>query len=213
MKASELFFLCFGILSASFCHGSRFRASGPALTVTLKDPMVDSSSSGKWIDLAGLRPNLNWSIQSIAKPLPSLLPSLQALQGSVGYHYEQMRRAPSYVDGAAKFRFQGIDLDLQPSYEFPSRRSSLLVQVSRGSAFGLAKFTNTALEVIRGCYQQDFSSESPVSAVRLTPTWDVLRRRGSCLIEGTTATQRTKAVLTVESQDPTLSIVHALSER
>lgn len=52
-----------------------------------------------------------------------------------------------------------------------------------------------------------------LSAVRITPTIDLARGQASCLIEGTTASQRTKAVLNLEYDNPTLTVVHSLDER
>lgn len=68
------------------------------------------------------------------------------------------------------------------------------------------------LEVLRGCYQLDLPYAS-VGAVRVTPTWDLRKGEASCVFEGVTGSQRTKAVLNLEYQNPTLSVVHALDER
>lgn len=201
-----------------FGQASRFRVNGPVLTVTLKDPMVDGSSSSsprsKWLNLDNIRPNLHWSFQSTSKPLPKWFPSLQSLQGTVGYHYDQMKRAPTFVEGGAKFRIKGdIELDVLPTYEVKSERTTLMLQISKGAAiYGMAKFRNMALEMIRGCYQVDLPYAS-VGAIRVTPTWNVLRGEPSCVLEGTTGSQRTKAVINLEYQNPTLTVVHALDDR
>jgi hypothetical protein len=205
------------LLQLSFSSASRFRVNSPVLTVTLKDPMVDSSSSSsprsKWLDLNNIRPNLHWSFQSTSKPLPKWLPSLQSLQGTVGYHYDQMKRAPTFLEGGVKFRKGDVELDILPTYQVKSQRTTLMLQVSKGpNLFGMAKFRDAALELIRACYQIDLPYAS-VGAIRVTPTWNVMRGEPSCVLEGTTGSQRTKAVVNLEYQNPTLTVVHALDDR
>jgi hypothetical protein len=200
------------ILSAP-CHGARFAVNGPVLTVTLKDPAASTiEAPTKWLNLANLRPNLLWSVHSQSRPLPNWLPSLQSLGGTVGYQYEQNRRLPSFVEGDARFSARGVEVAVQPYHEFRSKRTLLLVQVSRGATYVMTKFVRGSLELIRGCYQVDLPYAS-VGGVRITPTWDVQKGEPSCLLEGTTGSQRTKAVLNLEYQNPTLSVVHALDER
>ena len=205
--------LVVSFLCTTLGQGSRFRVQGPVVTLTLKDPVTDAASrSSKWVNLKHFRPNLLWSFQSISRPLPAWLPNLQSLQGTVGYHYEEMRRTPSFVEGTCKFRARGVDLDIQPSYEFKGKRGGLLVQVSKGATYCMAKFGNAALELIKGCYQMDLPYAS-VGSVRITPTWDVQRGEPSCILEGTTGSQRTKAILNLEYQNPTMTVVHALDDR
>ncbi len=192
-------------------QASRFRVNGPVLTVTLKDPLTETRPT-KWLNLSNLHPNVHWSFNSISKPLPGWIPSLQSLQGSVGYHYEQMKRAPTFVEGGAKFRKGGVELDILPSYQVKSKRTKVMLQISKGAIYGMLKFGNTALESIRGCYQVNLPYAS-VGAIRITPTWNVVRGEAACVLEGTTGSQRTKAVLNLEYQNPTLTVVHALDDR
>jgi hypothetical protein len=191
--------------------------NGPVLTITLKDPQGESGENPtKWLNLANLRPNLVWSVQSQTKPLPNWLPSLQSLRATVGYHYEDLKRLPSFVEGDVKFAApQGVNVQVQPSYELRSQRSVWLVQASKGAAYVMAKLSTSSerwLQLVKGCYQMDLPYAS-VGGIRITPQYDLQRGEPSCLLEGTTGSQRTKAVLHLEYQNPTLTVVHAIDDR
>jgi hypothetical protein len=175
-------------------------------------------SNKPWFDLGNLRPNLTWTLQSQGKPLPNWVPHWQSLRTTVGYQYESLKRLPSFVEADFKFSSEkvGIDLDVQPSYEFDSKRSALLVQISKGAkAFLMGKFMTKKerwLQLVRGCYHIDLPYGS-VGAIRVTPTMDLSRGQASCLLEATTGSQRTKAVLNLEYDNPTLTVIHSLDER
>jgi hypothetical protein len=208
------------LLFSSFplaAHGARFVVTGPVLTVTLKDPDAGQSAEigSKWLNLGNLRPNLLWSLQSQSKPLPDWLPSLQSLKANIGYRYEDLKRMPSFVDTQVEFSNSHGELQLQPTFEFRSKRTNLLVQASRGSSYLLAKFASKGerwLEFVRGNYQVDLPYAS-VGGIRITPTFDFRRNEPSCMLEGVTQSKRTKAVLNLEYNNPTLTVVHALDER
>jgi len=214
---------------------ARFSVLGPVLTVTLKDPEPSSFSSSegsgggeKWLNLNNLRPNLLWSIESRSKPLPNWLPSLTSLKANLGYQYDaRFKNVPSYVEADAKFHEPktNLDLQIQPSYDFRSRRASWLVQLlSNQKAYLMAKLGSGGsggqankkqakwLQLIRACYQLDLPYAS-VGAVRATPTWNLQTGEPSCVLEGMTGSQRTKAVLNLEYQNPTLTVVHSVSDR
>jgi hypothetical protein len=232
-------YLCVAILLrlAPTCDGGRFLSSGPFLTVTLKDSheqpsgveavstdgtMVSSTQQQQqqyqWFNLGNFRPSLMWSLQSQGKPLPNWLPNWQSLRTTVGYQYESLKRMPSFVEADLKFSSNklGVDLEIQPSHDFGSQHSLLVVQASRGAgAYLMAKFATKKerwLQLLRGCYQVELPYAS-VGAVRVTPTWDLARGQASCLLEGTTGSQRTKAVLNLEYDNPTLTVIHSLDER
>jgi hypothetical protein len=193
---------------------ARFAVQGPVLTVTLKDPQLSASDS-KWLDLSSIRPNAVMSLQSTSKPLPNWLPSLQSLRANVGYHYEELKRLPSYVESDVRFSNTHGDLQIQPSYEFRTKKASLILQASRGASHLMGRFTTKGerwLEMVRGCYQLDLPYAS-VGGVRITPSFDFRRNEPVCLLEATTGSQRTKAVLNLEYDNPTLSVVHALDNR
>jgi hypothetical protein len=217
--------------------GARFVSNGPVITVTLKDSqnndddddpryLIPSSSSTDdgmdgtkpWFNLDNLRPNLVWSIQSQGKPLPNWIPNWHYLRTTIGYQYETMKRLPSFVEADLRFSSEqtGVNLQVNPSYEFDTQRSILLVQLSRGaSAYIMGKFASKKdrwCQLVRGCYQAKLPYGS-VGAVRLTPTLDLARGQASCLLEATTGSERTKAVLNLEYDNPTLSVVHSLDDR
>lgn len=164
-------------------YAARFAVSGPVLTVTLKEPQTttttitsepDASGSGtssstsqtrnvlqrsNWIDLASLRPNLFWSIQSLAKPLPNWLPSLQSIRANVGYRYDEdtawtkkkqqetsaiyQPLLPTFVEGTARFRNERLESEMmiQPSYELQSQRANLVLQLTQGASYLLTRWT------------------------------------------------------------------------
>ena len=240
MKLRQLLLLFFLLYGVTDSDAARFAVTGPVLTVTLKDPESQTQTMGgvgiagdeveekegsrnnnnnnnKWLDIARFRPHLIWSIQSqgSSKPLPRWLPSLQSIRGTVGYSYEQNKHLPSFVEGDAKFSKAGYNVEVQPTYDLKSHRSQWLIQASRGATYVMAKLSSAGdrwLDVIKGCYQANLPYAS-VGGIRITPQYDVVKREASCLLEGTTGSQRTKAVLNLEYQNPTLSVVHALDER
>jgi len=213
---------------ASQSSAGRFVSSGPTLTVTLKDPQDQSVSSldggsdeplqNPWFNIGNLRPNVMWSLQSKGKPLPNWVPNWHSLRTTVGYQYEELKRMPSFVEADLKFSSEraGVDLQIQPSYEFGSQRSILSVTASRGAAaYLMAKISTKKdrwLQMVKGCYQATLPYAS-VGAVRVTPTIDLARGQASCLLEATTGSERTKAVLNLEYDNPTLTVIHSLNER
>ena len=68
------------------------------------------------------------------------------------------------------------------------------------------------LQTVKGCYQANLPYAS-VGAVRVTPSVDLVNGKASCLLEATTGTQKTKAVLNLEYDNPTLTVIHSLNER
>lgn len=206
------------------CHGSaRFQMSGPTLTLTLRDPMGVSSSSStnnleeppnKWQNLSNLKPNLQWSLTS-NKPLPNWLPTLQSFRATAFYDYTQRKNFPNHLEAAASFFKKGINLQVQPSISLSKQKkqaTTWLVQIQKGTTNVFCKLANRGVELVRGSYQCDLPYAS-VGGVRVTPQLDLKRGEPSCLIEATTGSQRTKTVLNLEYNNPTLSIVHALDER
>lgn len=71
-----------------------------------------------------------------------------------------------------------------------------------------------ALEFVRASYNIHFPASASVSTLRITPTLDVAKMEPSCILEGVTGgSGRSKAILTLNYQNPTLSVVHAIDER
>eukprot|EP00529_Nitzschia_sp_RCC80_P019776 CAMPEP_0113501516 /NCGR_PEP_ID=MMETSP0014_2-20120614/33002_1 /TAXON_ID=2857 /ORGANISM="Nitzschia sp." /LENGTH=435 /DNA_ID=CAMNT_0000396121 /DNA_START=20 /DNA_END=1327 /DNA_ORIENTATION=+ /assembly_acc=CAM_ASM_000159 len=118
-------------------------------------------------------------------------------------------------------------------------RAECSILASTGkTAYLMAKFSTKRdrwLQVVRGCYQINFQNKNngssrtiqsystnplldslappPLSAVRITPTIDLNRGQASCLVEATTGSERTKAALNLEYDNPTLTVVHSLDDR
>lgn len=207
---------------------ARFASSGPTVVVTLKDPSDKyrtpptsgdaSDPQNPWFDLGSLRPTVMWSVQSKGKPLPNWLPTWHSFRTTIGYQYEALKRKPSFVEADFKFSSEqtGINLQVQPSHEFGSQRTAVSLQASRGAtAYIMAKIANKTdrwLQMVKGCYQANLPYSS-VGAFRVTPSVDLTRGQASCLLEATTGTQRTKAVLNLEYENPTLTVIHALNAR
>ncbi|KAL3902280.1 MAG: hypothetical protein SGARI_005919 [Bacillariaceae sp.] len=217
---------------------ARFVSNGPVLTVTLKDSEQEKTSPGTslinapgsnnqngklhnpWFNLENFCPNLMWSVQSKGKPLPNWVPSWQSLRATVGYQYDSLKRLPSFVEADLKFSVKGgsgVDVQVQPSYDVETQQSTLLVQASRGMHMyvmgKLASGKERWLQLVRACYQTDALPYDSLGAVRVTPTLDLARSQVSCLLEATSGTQRTKAILNLEYDNPTLTVVHSLDER
>ena len=207
----------------------RFEVNGPVVTLTLKEPSnaADDVHGRPWItDVASVRPKATWSVRTSPSPFPRLLPALKQLRADIGYEYHRLRQAPSSLEATARFSTSEGDLVLQPSYDVPTRKQTLLVQASRGASYVLAKFGGGAISgsssasprrslvsFLKGSFLLNLPYAS-VSAVRLTPSWDFLKQDLSCVIEAVTGgPARTKAVLNLDYYNPTLTVVHALDER
>jgi len=218
------------LLAPSPSSAGRFVSKGPILTITLKDPedqslgsSLDNSDSTEslqnpWFNFGNLRPNVLWSVQSQGKPLPNWVPNWHSFRTTVGYQYETLKRMPSFIEADLKFSSEraGVDLHLQPTHEFGSQESVLSIRASRGAAaYLMAKVATKKdrwLQMVKGCYQADLPYAS-VGAVRVTPSVDLVNGKASCLLEATTGTQKTKAVLNLEYDNPTLTVIHSLNER
>lgn len=208
----------------------RLEVNGPVLTLTLKEPSnaeADAVNGRPWItDVAAVKPKATWSLRTNPTPFPRLLPALKQLRTDVGYEYHRCRQAPSSIETTARFSTAQGDLVVQPSYDVPNRKQTLLVQASRGASYVLAKFggnptgsgagkrmTSTLVNLIKGSFLLHLPYAT-VSAVRLTPSFDFAKRDLSCTVEAVTGgPARTKAVLNLDYYNPTLTVVHALDER
>ena len=199
----------------------RFEVNGPVVTLTLKEPSSasDEASGRPWItDVSSVRPKATWSVRTNPSPFPRLLPTLKQFRADIGFEYHRLRQAPSWFEATARFSTQEGDLVIQPSYDVPSRRQTLLVQASRGASYILAKFGGSTpsrrlVSALKGSFLLNLPYAS-ISAVRLTPAWDFVKRDLACTVEAVTGgPSRTKAVLSLDYYNPTLTVVHALDER
>lgn len=226
--------------------------SGPVVTVTLQEGKNgDATSANKWINLAALCPNIHWSVVSRRQPFRRWLPSLQSLQGVVGYQYNHHnhprtstttdtillppRRRPDLLDITASFQTPYGQVDVVPQLgSTAGSQPRLLLQWTHPGTGGgsiLALFQKTSLKLLKGCYQWNFMSSSSSSehgsshhntnnmntmgleAIRLTPSYSFAHHQPSLLMEATTTSQRTKTILNLQANHPTLTVVHALNDR
>ena len=197
---------------------ARFSVNGPVVTIPLKDPDGSSESPKKWADLTALRPNAEWSLQSRGQPLPNWLPSLRSLRASIGYNHADFSALPSTLDADLRFTRDGLgDLEIQPSYHLKQRRSSCIVQATKGTTANiLTKLSfggKRMVEGIKGNFLVNLPFSSSVSALKVSPSFDLLRNSPSCTLEGITGSGRTKAILKLQYADPTLNVVHAIDKR
>ena len=219
-------------LAVLLCLGTtadavRFAVNGPTLTVTVRDPRQSPSTVTSdnaletlpppWFDLAALRPNIRCGIQSLEPPLPNWLPSLKSIRAGIGYSYTDLQRLPSWVEATGKFAITpSSELQVQPSYQVKSKKANLMLQVSRGAAYLFARLSSREkylVEALRGSMLFNTPIAS-VSSIRVTPSVDLVQRDAACIVEAVTGgAGRTKAVLHLERQNPTLAVVYALDDR
>jgi hypothetical protein len=224
----------------SVAAAPRVEVNGPVVTLTLKEPSSTSSggSSSKthdafavveggagarpWItDLASIRPKASWSIRTSPTPFPDLLPALKQLRADVIYEYHRLRTSPSAIEATARLSTAQADLVIQPVWDLVSRKTSVLLQASRGANYVLAKLgggpsgnaRRSGLSALKGSFLVNLPYAT-VGAVRLTPAWDGLRHDVALTLEAITGgPSRTKAVLHLDAYNPTLTVVHALDDR
>lgn len=206
------------VILCSAAEAAKFSVTGPILTVTLKEPEPsagDLAESSKWLNLGSLRPNVLWSISSNDPPLPNWLPALKSCRTTVGYRYDDQKTLPSYIEADATFANDVGELQVQPTYEVGSKKTSIVVQASNGNSFVVARLATRGkrvLEFIRGSYSSSLPFAS-ISGVRVTSSFDFIRSSPTLTVEGVTGSARTKAILNLQYQEPTLTVVHALDER
>ena len=205
--------------------GGRFHVIGPVVTVTLKDEDAEGhdSTTRKWMNFHQLRPNVLWSAQSKGPPLPESIPNLQSVRANVGYEHSSFHSKKSFLPlsfAEADLRFdfpqRNLSLNVQPAYEVQQGKASLMLQATRGANFVLTKVSTHGdrwLQGVKGCWQ--CRTKFPeCQQVRISPTYDATKGgQFQLLAEGMTSTQRTKAVLNLNVDNPTLTVVHQLDDR
>lgn len=209
--------------------------STPTTAADVVDLLEQSSSSSStaippapavpWLDLNTLRPNVVWEITSLAPPLPYWVPKLKQLKARVGYQYSPdiplsvRTTRPSWIEGTAKFATNLGELIVQPSYEFQPQSTTILLEASRGASWALARLglanRNQIVphwEALRASFVVNLPYVS-LSQLRFTPSMEVGKDL-ACQIEAVTGGYgRTRAVLNLEWQTPTLSVIHQLDNR
>jgi len=68
------------------------------------------------------------------------------------------------------------------------------------------------LQYVRGSYNFNIPFTT-VGSLAITPTYDLIRNEPSCHLVGKSASDRTAAILNLNWDKPTLSVMHALDER
>ena len=209
-------------------QGARFEFNS-AVTVTVKDPSHDIASAhsldrdkhtNSWFDLSALRPNAMFHIRSKVAPLPIWMPALKSVNAGIGYNYNDFKRIPSRVDMTGKFALGPIhQLEIQPVWDFRSGQHDLLVQFTRGPSYIVAKFSNQRRRLVESIHASAlfYMPFANLSMLRFSPSLDfrqtLLRDKVACTMEAVTGgAGRTKAILNLRAQDPTLSMVYALSD-
>ena len=175
--------------------------------------------------LHSLRANLGYNYDENAKYIPSFIeseinfsPNLSSLYSPVSSSDTDDGDGPSSSSSTSTSlkMLNGMNLKLQPSYEFRTKRGQLLVQVSKGTSYIVSQFVTKGerwLNVIKGCYQNDSLPYATIGAIRVTSTYDFNMNQPICTLEATTGSQRTKATLNLQKSNPTLSIIHAYNDR
>lgn len=202
---------------------ARFQMNSPVLTVTLRDPLdemtySDPESGPKWFNLSNLKPNVSWSITSRGKPLPNWAPAFDSLSVSALYDYAQSKRkvpVPTQLEVMASLTIPSVEanVQIQPVWNLSTNAKTWLVQFQKGPCQVLARVANQGVALVKGSWQCDSLPLDALGSLRVTPQYDLRRNQPSCLLEATTNSQRTKTILHLENQNPTLKIVHALDDR
>lgn len=210
-------------LVTTFVHvdSSRFAINGPVVTLTLKDP---ESPSGKlhrrsggfprspWLDIGTLNPSIVTSIQSQEPPLPDILPNLSQVRGTVGYQWSDqsdVRLQPNWIQGEADVQISdGVKLTVQPTAQLRPKEINWLLRLQVKAHDVVAQIARNKLRTLSGTFRMALPYDQ-VSAISIAPK--IQDNVPSCQIEAISG--RTKAVASLNVQDPTLQLVHQLDSR
>lgn len=197
---------------------ARFSVSGPVLTLTLKDIEVNSGDSSKWLDISALRPVGHLSFQSSDPPLPKWAHALKSVQGNIQYNHAECVTAPSAIEGDFRFAKEGLgDLQIQPMYNVRKKTTNCVLQATKGNSINIVARLSLGrkrlVDAIKGNFMFDLPGSMSLSALKVSPGINFLRNTPSLTLEGITGSGRTKAVLNLQTNDSTVTVVHALDER
>lgn len=122
------------------------------------------------------------------------------------------------MEAELRFAKEGVgDLEIQPAFNPKTKKVTCVVQATRGNTANVVAQLNFSgrklVEAVRGNFMVNLPFSSTLSAVVVSPSFDFVRNLPSCTMEGITGSGRTKAVLNLRYNEPTLSVVHALDER
>lgn len=191
------------VLTTASCHGAKFSATGPVVTLTLKDPTV-SNSDKPWLDLSQLRPSLEWKLQSQQPPLPNWFPALSGVQVALGYDYN--KTIPTWIQAAFRLVQGPYELLLQPTlHHHPNKKNNaLLLQARRGASSLTARMEGFRLQAAQASLHVPLPFAS-VQSLRIQPSTD-----GGLVLEA--SSPRTQAVLDLQPSQPSLTLIHALDD-
>lgn len=210
-----------------------FKTEGPVLSITLKDPFQSPEasllSSGRrasaadediWESLAFFNPTLLWTIRSTRPPLSDTMPSVLSCQAAIGYRYDDIRNLPSFLDGDVLVDTPAGILEIRPSYEVKSQRTSVSFRLAdkRARWWAMAKLSSKAkrgVETVGASYQSSAPSfcSRMVKSVTFEPAFNVVKMSPSATVMTESISGRTNSILKLNMKDPTLTLVHVIDER
>lgn len=234
LAAYSCFCLLFvpGVVGGIQRQPRRIGVMGPVVTITLKEPSALKSSSSEQQqqsnqnlkdqenlvkDPSSVRPKATWGIQTLKPPFPIWLPSLKQVRALFGYEYHRFKYRPSWLETSYKFSFPVGDLWIQPTWDI-EKPVALKLLFSRGNSGITTRWSGgpgRLLQSLSGSFGFDLPYTT-VRTIRVTPNVDLVPSYPdvSCVVEATTGgAGRTKAILNLEYNNPTLAVEHRLDER
>mmetsp|Transcript_22507 Transcript_22507/g.34012 ORF Transcript_22507/g.34012 Transcript_22507/m.34012 type:complete len:297 (+) Transcript_22507:149-1039(+) len=197
---------------------ARFSVSGPVFTLTFKDAEGNSGDNTKLLDISNLRPVGHLSFQSSDPTLPKWAHALKSIRGKILYNHAECATAPSAIEGDFRFTKDGLgDLQIQPGYNIRKKTTSCVLQATKGNSINIVARLSLGrkhlLDSIKGNFMFNLPDTLSLSEVKVSPGINFLRNTPSLTFEGITRSRRTKAVLNLQNDDSTVTVVHALDER
>jgi len=185
-------------------------------------------------DLQSLAPNLLYAIRT-SNPLPNYVPALQQASLTAQYVYNELKGRPNYIEGDITFhtnKLNGINLDIGTSYNVADDVSAVTVRLGSSGdtasaaaaspnrqaygCFGTARFIvakgKKRLSTLRASYHVHLPFQN-LGEFTITPEYNFDTMLSSFTCVGKSGSGRTAAVLDVNWDNPTLSVVHAIDER
>jgi len=212
MKIVTQIILLYILCSLELCV-ARFSTNGQ-LTVTMKDPDVNSAHATKWLDISALRPRASCSIQSKGPPLPNSVPFFKSLRGNVDY--DRVSLSPAVINVDLRFAKEGVgDLQIQPAFNVRQKRARCTIEATKGNSINIVARLGRKLEAIKGNFMFQLPGSLPLTTIKVSPAINFLQNNHpSVTIEGMTSSGRTKALLNFQrNRSPTLTVVHALDDK
>mmetsp|Transcript_18949 Transcript_18949/g.27735 ORF Transcript_18949/g.27735 Transcript_18949/m.27735 type:complete len:229 (-) Transcript_18949:195-881(-) len=151
--------------------------------------------------------------------MPNILPFLKSLNAKIGYQYETLKCLPSNINANIKFGTflnHKVDVQVNPNYQTKNQKTDVTLKVNAGANhYGLVKLIpkgKKVLDFVRTSHKISLPFNA-ASSVTITPSFDFVNSAPSCLVSGETGSGRTAAVVDLNLENPTLSVMHALDNR